>query len=87
MAKQSAKAVREGEEKPFGGSAVIIGSEVNEAHGQLRRRGHTSSMGPYQLTNHMLDSLKGYLENIAAVETQTIVKGVPLAELAASLGI
>ena len=66
---------------------VISGSVVNKTHGQLRKRGHTASVGPDLLTNHILDSLKGYLDNISASETQTVAKGVPLAELAASLPI
>ena len=35
----------------------------------------------------MLNSLEGYLENIAAVATQTEADGCPLAELAASLAV
>ena len=35
----------------------------------------------------MLDSLKGYLDNIAAAATQTAANGGPLAELAASLAV
>ena len=35
----------------------------------------------------MMDSLEGYLDNIAAADTQTAANGVPLAELAASLAI
>ena len=35
----------------------------------------------------MLDSLEGYLNNIAAAATQTVAKGSPLAELAASLAV
>ena len=35
----------------------------------------------------MMDSLEGYLENIAAAATQTAANGGPLAELAASLAI
>ena len=35
----------------------------------------------------MLDSLDGYLDNIAAAATKTVAKGGPLAELAASLAI
>ena len=35
----------------------------------------------------MLDSLEGYLDNIAAADTQTASNGGPLAELAASLAI
>ena len=43
--------------------------------------------GTPQLTNQMLDSLEGYLDNIAAVSTQTAPNGGLLAELAASLAI
>ena len=46
IAKRRAKAAREGEEKPFGGSAVIGGSARKKTNGQLRRRGYTSSTGP-----------------------------------------
>ena len=35
----------------------------------------------------MMDFLEGYLDNIAAEATQTVVKGGPLAVLAASLVI
>ena len=35
----------------------------------------------------MLDSLEGYLDNIAAAVTQTAATGTPLAELAASLTV
>ena len=35
----------------------------------------------------MLDSLEGYLDNIAAVATQTAATGKPLVELAASLTV
>ena len=35
----------------------------------------------------MLDSLKGYLDNISAAATQAVAKGGPLAELSASLVI
>ena len=40
-----------------------------------------------QLTHQMMDSLKGYLNNIAAAATQTADPGGPLAELAASLAV
>ena len=73
--------------KPFGVSAVIRGSAVNEAHGQLRRQRHTTYTGTAPLPNQMLDTLEGYLYNIAAAETQTVTKGGPLAELVASLAI
>ena len=85
--KRRAEAAREGEGKPFSGSAVISGSAVNETHGLLRRRGHTASARTDPLTNHMMDSLEGYLDNIAVVATQTVSKGGPLAELSASLAI
>ena len=39
------------------------------------------------MSNQMLDSLKGYLENIAAAATQTAANGGPLTELAASLAV
>ena len=87
MVKRRGEAAREGKDKPFPGSAVIVGSAVNEAHGQIRRRGHTSSMGPSPLPNHMMDSIEGYLYNISAAATQTIAKVGPLAELAAILAI
>ena len=35
----------------------------------------------------MLDSLEGYLDNIAAAASQTAATGTPLAELAASLAV
>ena len=35
----------------------------------------------------MIDSLEGYLDNIAAAATQTVAKGGPLAELSVSLAI
>ena len=35
----------------------------------------------------MMDSLEGYLNNIAAVATQTVDHGGPLAELASSLAV
>ena len=78
MVKRGAESAREIEGKPFGGSAVIGGSAVNEAHRKLRRRGHTASAGPAPLTNKILDSLEGYLDNIAAAATQTVAKGGPL---------
>ena len=44
-------------------------------------------MGPSLLTNKMMDSPEGYLDNIAAAATQIFAKGGPLAEVAASLAI
>ena len=43
--------------------------------------------GTPQLTNQILDSLEGYLDNIAAAATQTAANGVSLAELTTSLAI
>ena len=39
------------------------------------------------MSHHMLDSLEGYLDNIAAAATQTVATGTPLVELAASLAV
>ena len=39
------------------------------------------------MSHQMLDSLEGYLDNIAAAATQTAANGAPLAELAASLAV
>ena len=85
MAKRRAEAAQVGEEKPFGGSTVIDGSAVNKTQGQLQGQGNTASAGPAPLKNQMMDSLEGYLDNIAAAATQTVAKGGPLSELAASL--
>ena len=42
---------------------------------------------PPKMSHQMLDSLEGYLDNIAAASTQTAATGTPLAELAASLAV
>ena len=39
------------------------------------------------MSHQMLDSLEGYLDNIAAAATQTAANGTPLAELATSLAL
>ena len=39
------------------------------------------------MSNQMIDSLKGHLDNIAGAATQTAANGGPLAELAASLAV
>ena len=54
--KRWSKAVREGEEKPFSGSAL------NNSHEQLCRRGDTDSDVLSPLPNQMLYSLEGYLD-------------------------
>ena len=66
---------------------VIGGSAVKETNGQLRRRGNIASSGPAPLTNNIMESLEGYLDNIAVAVAQTVAKGGPLAELAASLAV
>ena len=81
VAKRRAKAVREGEDKPFGGSAV------NYTHKQMRRRGYTDSAVPDPLTNQMLNSIEGYLDNIAMATTKAVAKGGSLVEFSASLAI
>ena len=63
------------------------GSVVNKSHGQIRRRGHTASVGLTQLSNQIMGSIEGYLDNISAATTQTVAKGGQLAELVASLAI
>ena len=64
VAKRQAEAAREGEEKPFGGSALF---GVAPAKTQEK----TKTEGTPQLTNQMLNSIKEYLDNIAAAATQT----------------
>ena len=39
------------------------------------------------MSHQMLDSLEGYLDNIAAAATQTEATGTPLAEFAAILAV
>ena len=39
------------------------------------------------LSNQILDSLEGYLDNIAAAATQAVANGGPLTELSVSLAI
>ena len=62
MENRRAKAAREWEENPFGGSAVIGGSAVKETNKQLWMRGHTVSAGTTLLKNQTMDSLEGYLK-------------------------
>ena len=81
VAKRQSEESREGEDKPFGGSAA------NDAHDQMCQRGNTVSAVPAPLPNHMLDSIDTYLNSISADATQAFAKGGPLAELSASLAI
>ena len=80
MAKKCDKAAREGEEKPCGGAAS------DAAHDKLRHKAATSS-APTPLSNQMIDSLEGYLNNIDAAATQAAATGGPLAELSVSLAV
>ena len=87
FAKRRAKAAREGEEKPFGCSAIFGAATEKTTNEKLRKRGNPITAGPAPLTNQMMELLEGYLDHIAAAATQTAAKGGPLAELAASLAI
>ena len=80
MAKQRAKSAREGENKPFGGAAA------DTAYDQLLRKAAASSAPPV-LSNNMLDSIEGYINNIADAATQPVTNGDPLAELSAILAV
>ena len=71
--------MREGEQKPFGGSAQFGPAPVEEKT--------ATESNPPTMSHQMLDSLEGYLDNIAAASTQTAATGTPLAELAASLAV
>ena len=86
VAKRRAEASHEGEEKTFGGSA-LFGAAPEKPNTQLRRQDHKKTVGTPQITNQMLDSLEGYLDNIAAAATKTVANGGPLAVLPASLAI
>ena len=86
VAKRRAEAAREGEEKPFDGSA-IFGAAPEKANGKLQRKEHKKTAGTPPLTNQMMDLLEGYLDNIEVAATKTAANGDPLAELAASLAI
>ena len=80
VVKRRSEAVREGEQKPFGGSAQFgpapVGNEPEK-----------TESNPPTMSHQILDSLEGYLDNIVAAATQTAVTGTPLAELVASLAV
>ena len=59
---------------------------MDTAHAQLCLQATTLSAPP-PLSNQMLDSLEGYLNNIAAAETLEVANGGPIAELSASLAV
>ena len=77
-AKRRSEAAREGKQKPFGGSALFGVAFV----GKYPEQKETPKM-----SHQMLDSLVGYLDNIAAAVTQAAATVTPLAELAASLAV
>ena len=79
VVKRRSKAAREGEGKPFGGSALFVAEQVREERNKQE--------GAPQMSNQMLDLLEGYLDNIAAAATQTAANGGPLAELVAILAV
>ena len=80
VAKRRSEAVREGEQKPFRGSAQFGPAPVgNEPE-------ITESNQP-TMSHQILDSLEGYLDNIAAAATQTAATGTPLVELVDSLAV
>ena len=73
------EAVREGEQKPSGGSSQFGPAPVGKETEPERN--------PPKMSHQMLDLLEGYLDNIAAVAMQTATTGTHLAELAASLAV
>ena len=75
------------EKKPFGGSAIFGAAPEKKANEQLLRREHQKTAGPASLTNQMMESLEGYLDNIAAAVTQKAANGGKITELTDSLAI
>ena len=80
VAKRRSEAVREGEQKPFGGSAQFGPAPV-------RNEPDKTESNPPTMSHQMLDSLEGYLDKIVAAAMQTAATGTPLAELSASLAV
>ena len=58
----------------MGGSAQFVPAPV-------RNEPEKTESNPPTMSHQMLDSLQGYLDNIAAAATQTAAKGTPLVEL------
>ena len=79
ISKQQSEAAREVEGKTFGGSALFVAAPVAQDKKKKEETPHMS--------NQILDSLEGYLDNIASVATQTAANGDPLAELVDSLTV
>ena len=67
VAKRRSEAAREGEKKPFGGSALFGGAPVENEQ--------TKQEEAPQMSHQMLDSLEGYLDNIAAASPPTAANG------------
>ena len=72
--------MREGEQKPFGGSAQFGPASV-------RKELEKTENNPPTMSHKILDLLEGDLDNITAVATHTAATKTPLAELAASLAV
>ena len=79
VTKRRWEAAREGEQEPFGGSALFGVAHVKNEH-------PAQEEAP-KMSHQVIDSLEGYIDNIAAAETQTAATGGPLAELAAKLAV
>ena len=60
--------------KTFGGSA-LFGAAPEKANEQLRKQEHKNTARTASLTNQIMDSIEGYLDNIAAADTQTAANG------------
>ena len=73
-------AVREGEQKTFGGSEKFGPAPVENEPDK-------TESNPPTMSHQMLYLLEDYLDNIVVADTQTAATGTPLAELAASLEV
>ena len=79
VVKRRSEAAQEGEQKTFGGLALFGVAHVKNEHPAQEK-------AP-KMSHQVLDSLEGYIDNIAAAATQTAATGGTLAELAASLAV
>ena len=59
VSKWCAEAAQEGEEKPFGGSAIFGAAPEKKSNEQLRRQVNQKIAGPVPITNQMMDFLEG----------------------------
>ena len=80
MENRRAESAREGVDKPFNGAAS------DAEHDHMRRKA-AAYLVPPPLLNQMLDSLEGYINNIAASGTQALSNGGPIDELYAVLAV